>query len=271
MSGQSGSAGTIERFDRIMEQVGSGTGPHDMTVRLTVGNDESLVLGLKDLGQTVTVEVRASNQGMINLLQSQRDVIISHLEGKDISANIVIDPNASGTPEKRDRRETRQRTSGRSRKSRRGVRRVARNIRVKEGTMATGTSSVTAASGASTAASSTGSNSGPDKQRRIPSDFDRPAAEPGSAQSHRSESICHGAGPDDAGAVASEHANISFEPVEQPRQRVHESMGFGRGRLYAGKRHVHIARGRGGRLPERELQPDNAEPDRINRTEAANR
>ena len=110
-SGQPGSAGTIERFDRVMEQVGTGTGPHDMMVRLTVGNDESLVLGLKDLGQTVTVEVRGSNQGMINLLQSQRDVIISHLEGKDISANIVIDPNASGTPEKQERRETRQRTS----------------------------------------------------------------------------------------------------------------------------------------------------------------
>ncbi len=111
VSGQPGSTLAIERFDRVMEQVGSGTGQHDMTVRLTVGNDESLVLGLKDLGQTVTVEVRGSNQGMINLLQSQRDVIISHLEGKDISANIVIDPNASGTPEKRDRRETRQRTS----------------------------------------------------------------------------------------------------------------------------------------------------------------
>ena len=110
-SGQPGSAGTIERFDRVMEQVGTGTGPHDMMVRLTVGNDESLVLGLKDLGHTVTVEIRGSNQGMINLLQSQRDVIISHLEGKDISANIVIDPNASGTPEKQERRETRQRTS----------------------------------------------------------------------------------------------------------------------------------------------------------------
>ncbi len=110
VSWQPGSAGTIERFDRVMEQVGGGTGPHDMTVRLTVGNGESLVLGLKDLGQTVTVEVRASNQGMVDLLQSQRDVIIRHLEGKDISANIVIDPNASGTPEKRDRRETRQRT-----------------------------------------------------------------------------------------------------------------------------------------------------------------
>jgi hypothetical protein len=109
-SSQPGSTLAIERFDRIMEQVGSRTGPHDMTVRLTVGNEESLVLGLKDLGQTVTVEVRASNQGMINLLQSQRDLIVRHLEGKDISANIVIDPNASGTPEKRDRRETRQRT-----------------------------------------------------------------------------------------------------------------------------------------------------------------
>ncbi len=112
VSAQSGSAGTIERFDRIMEQVGTGTSSHEMTVRLTVGNDESLVLGLKDLGQTVTVEIRGSNQGMINLLQAQRDVIISHLEGKDISANIVIDPNASGTPERRDRREMRERTSG---------------------------------------------------------------------------------------------------------------------------------------------------------------
>jgi hypothetical protein len=110
VSGQPGSTLAIERFDRVMEQVGTSTGPHDMTVRLTVGNDESLVLGLRDLGQTVTVEVRGSNQGMINLLQSQRDVIISHLEGKDISANIVIDPNASGTPGKRDRRETRQGT-----------------------------------------------------------------------------------------------------------------------------------------------------------------
>jgi hypothetical protein len=110
VSGQPAVAGTIERFDRVMEQVGSGTGQHDLTVRLTVGNGESLVLGMKDLGQTVTVEVRGSSQGMINLLQSQRDVIISHLEGKDISANIVIDPNASGTSEKRDRRETRQRT-----------------------------------------------------------------------------------------------------------------------------------------------------------------
>ena len=111
VSGQQASAGTIERFDRVMEQVGGGTGLHDMTVRLTIGSDESLVLGLKDLGQTVTVEVKGSNQGMINLLQSQRDVIISHLEGKDISANIIIDPNASGTSEKRERREMRQRTS----------------------------------------------------------------------------------------------------------------------------------------------------------------
>jgi hypothetical protein len=110
VSGQPGSSGAIAKFDQIMEQVGSGASPHDLTVRLSVGNDESLVLGLKDLGQTVTVDVRASNQGMINLLQSQRDVIIRHLEGKDISANIVIDPHASGTPGKRDRRETKQGT-----------------------------------------------------------------------------------------------------------------------------------------------------------------
>ena len=111
-SSQPDPSGAIERFDRVMKQAGGATGIHDLTVRLTVGNEGRLVLGLKDLGSSVTVEVKASNQGMIDLLQSQRDVIISRLEGKDIYADLVIDPNASGTPEKRDKRETGQSMPG---------------------------------------------------------------------------------------------------------------------------------------------------------------
>ena len=105
-----------------MQQAAGRTGGHDLTVRLTVGNEGSLVLGLKDLGSSVTVEVKASNQGMIDLLQSQRDVIVSRLEGKDINANLIIDPNASGTPEKRDKREAGQRTPGRGKQTGDGFR-----------------------------------------------------------------------------------------------------------------------------------------------------
>ena len=99
------STGSVARFEQIMGQLGGKTGSHDLLVRLDMGSDDNLVLGLKDLGQSVTVEVRASNQGMINLLESQRDMIVRHLEGKDIHTTIVIDPNASGTPDKRDRGE----------------------------------------------------------------------------------------------------------------------------------------------------------------------
>ena len=48
----------------------------------------------------------------MNLLQSQKDSIIKSLEGKDVHANIFIDPNASETlRDKRERGETgKQRT-----------------------------------------------------------------------------------------------------------------------------------------------------------------
>ena len=110
-SGQPTPTAAVERFQKIIEQFGSGAGQHDLTVKLDMGKEGSVVLGLKDLGPSVTVEVRASDQGIVNLLQSQKDSIIRNLEGKDVHANIFIDPNASGTPDKRDRGETgKQRT-----------------------------------------------------------------------------------------------------------------------------------------------------------------
>ena len=103
-------AWAVEKFDRVLEQLEGKTGLHDLKVRLSLGNEESLVVGMKDLGPTVSVDVRSSDQAMIGLLQSQRDTIIRHLEGQDIHAQIVIDPNASQTPERRDKQETRQKT-----------------------------------------------------------------------------------------------------------------------------------------------------------------
>jgi hypothetical protein len=106
--GYQSSVNEVERFQRIAEQVLGKSRNHDLTVRLDVGNEERVTVGLKDLGQTVTVEVKASNEALINLLQSQKDAITRHLEGKDVRATILIDPNGSGNPEKRGKREARQ-------------------------------------------------------------------------------------------------------------------------------------------------------------------
>jgi hypothetical protein len=103
------SLAAVERFEKIVEQVSGKSSSQNLTVKLDIGNDENVVLGLRDLGRTVTVEVRASHQGLISLLQSQKDAIIRHLEGKDVRTNIFIDPNASGTPERRDGRESKRR------------------------------------------------------------------------------------------------------------------------------------------------------------------
>jgi hypothetical protein len=98
----------FERFERIAEQIAGKSGSRDLTVRLDIGNEETVVVGLKDLGQSVAVEVRASHQGLINLLQSQKESIVRHLEGKDVRTSFLIDPNASRTPDRRDRRETKR-------------------------------------------------------------------------------------------------------------------------------------------------------------------
>ncbi|OPY67141.1 MAG: hypothetical protein A4E57_02443 [Syntrophorhabdaceae bacterium PtaU1.Bin034] len=106
--GRPSAAAAIEKLEKIVEQYTGRTGHNEMTVRLNIGNEESLVLGLKDLGQSISVEVKASHQGIVTLLESEKAAIMRHLEGKDIHANILVDPNASGTWEKRDRRESRE-------------------------------------------------------------------------------------------------------------------------------------------------------------------
>ena len=68
-----------------------------------------MVVGLKDLGESVTVEVRASHEALISLLRSQKETIIRHLEVKDVRTNILIDPNAAGTQERRDGKESKRR------------------------------------------------------------------------------------------------------------------------------------------------------------------
>ncbi len=98
----------VEKFEKTFEQFSARTGLNEMRVRLNIGNDESVVLGLKDLGQTISVEVKASHQAIIGLLESQKDVITKHLEAKDVHTNIFIDPDSSAKQDQKDRREGKQ-------------------------------------------------------------------------------------------------------------------------------------------------------------------
>ena len=96
----------VERFQEVLDRFSTKSGSHDLTVKLDIGSEGSLILGMKDLGQTVNVEVRASHDAITSLLQSQKDTIIRNLEGKDVHANVTIDPNSSNTYEEKDRRDT---------------------------------------------------------------------------------------------------------------------------------------------------------------------
>lgn len=103
----SGVVTAADRFEKIAQQMAAGrSNGQDLTVKLDIGNNERVVVAMKDLGQTIAVEVKASHDGLISLLQSQKDAIVRELEGKDLRTNIYIDPNASGNPERRERRET---------------------------------------------------------------------------------------------------------------------------------------------------------------------
>jgi hypothetical protein len=99
----------MDRFEKILQQTAMGrSNGQDLRVRLDVGNNESVVVAMKDLGGAIAVEVKASHQGLVSLLQAQKDAIVRHLEGKDLRTNIYIDPNASGTPDRRQQRDARR-------------------------------------------------------------------------------------------------------------------------------------------------------------------
>jgi hypothetical protein len=104
---QAGGTGAVEKFQQVLDQFNMKASNHDLTVRLDIGNKESLLLGFKDMGQNIAVEVKASHQAVTDLLQSQKDAIVKHLESKDVHATIQIDPDASATTDRRDRREPR--------------------------------------------------------------------------------------------------------------------------------------------------------------------
>ncbi len=100
-----------EKIEKIVEQY-SAKGPSmDMIIRLKINDNETLLVGLKNDGQRVTVDIRTTNEGVINLLQTQKDDIARNLEEKNVFTNIFVDPDGDGSFERREARRENQRNS----------------------------------------------------------------------------------------------------------------------------------------------------------------
>ena len=99
-----------ERIEKIVEQYAGKSVSMDMVVRLKIDEKETILVGLKEQGQRVTVEVKTTNTGMGTFLQSQKEEITRQLEGKNIYANIYVDVQNENR-EKRDQRDHQKKRS----------------------------------------------------------------------------------------------------------------------------------------------------------------
>jgi len=99
-----------DRIEKIVEQYANKSASMDMVVRLKIDEKETLLVALKDQGQRVIVEVKTTNEGMGNFLQSQKEEIARQLEGKNIYANIYVDVQNENR-EKREQRDNQKKRS----------------------------------------------------------------------------------------------------------------------------------------------------------------
>ena len=113
------------KIEQMVENHSSGNQPMDMVIRIRVDDKESVLVGLKDQGNNkVTVEVKGASEGLMNVLNSQKDSIAKELESRHIYATINVDPTRNSgyqgkraeraTPSRMEARKGRQRISGAS-------------------------------------------------------------------------------------------------------------------------------------------------------------
>jgi hypothetical protein len=94
-----------DRIEKIVEQFSSKSSQIDMVVRLKLDDKETLLVGLRHEGQKVIVDVKASNDGLVNLLQAHKDDIARHLEDKNIFTSIFVQPDGEKNFQRQNQRE----------------------------------------------------------------------------------------------------------------------------------------------------------------------
>ena len=101
-----------ERIDKIVEQNARRDPSADMTVRLRIDDKGMLFVGLKEEGQKIMVELRSPNQGLMSLLQTNKESIVRTLEQKNVYTTISVDPidreDSSGRQKREERRDPQQ-------------------------------------------------------------------------------------------------------------------------------------------------------------------
>jgi hypothetical protein len=100
-----------DRIEKIVEQFSGRNSQMDMVVRLKLDDTETLLVGLRHEGQKVIVDVKASNDGLVNLLQAHKDDIARHLEDKNIFTNIFVQPDGERNFERQNQRENKKENS----------------------------------------------------------------------------------------------------------------------------------------------------------------
>ena len=104
----------MDRIEKITEQFAGKNTAFDMVVRLKVDERESLIVGFKDHGQRISVEIKTTNENTGSILQSQKEEIMKQLEEKDVYTNIYVDIHN----EKRERKEQKDGAKKRSSQNR---------------------------------------------------------------------------------------------------------------------------------------------------------
>lgn len=100
-----------DRIEKIVEQFSGRNSQMDMVVRLKLDDTETLLVGLRHEGQKVIVDVKASNDGLVNLLQAHKDDIARNLQDKNIFTNIFVQPDGERNFERQNQRENKKEDS----------------------------------------------------------------------------------------------------------------------------------------------------------------
>ncbi len=97
----------IDKIEKLTEQYTGKNVGMDMTVKLKIDDHETLLIGLKNEGESVTVEVKAANENTMNFIDSQKNDITKNLEEKNImtSIHVNIDQDSQGRRQDRNHQE----------------------------------------------------------------------------------------------------------------------------------------------------------------------
>ena len=99
----------IHKIEELAERYSAKNQSMDMVLRLNVDEKESLIVGLRSQGDKVLVEVKGASDGLMSVLQSQKDVITRELESKHIYTTINVEINGDDSSHGRNQRERQKR------------------------------------------------------------------------------------------------------------------------------------------------------------------